>query len=143
MNLTEKDITHFWSKVNIKGPNDCWEWLLAKDKDGYGVFNKGKAHRVSAFISGLNITKKLVCHKCDNPKCVNPSHLFVGTYLDNNKDCRIKQRHKHKLTTDDIKFIQQNYVKGNRYHPGNIKQLAKHFNVHEETIRRYAIKQMM
>lgn len=76
---------------------DCWEWQGAKDNKGYGVVGhrrrKYKAHRLSyqAFIStppdSLN-----VCHKCDNPSCVNPEHLFLGTQKDNAKDMVFKGR---------------------------------------------------
>lgn len=79
----------FWAKVDKRGR--CWTWLGAKDLDGYGFFwfrNKQlRAHRfVAEYVLKLYITDLQVCHKCDNPSCVRPSHLFVGTVKDNAVD---------------------------------------------------------
>ncbi len=91
----------FWSKVNKKTDDKCWEWLGAKRNKngfGYGVISyKGKnidAHRVSYQITNgdINNSKLFVCHKCDNPICVNPNHLFLGTHIDNMRDCLDKGR---------------------------------------------------
>ena len=92
----KKYIDRFWKKVN-KTPS-CWEWQGAKNQQGHGMFGvNGKsmpAHRFSALINGFDITNKLVCHTCDNPKCVNPDHFFLGTHQDNVDDMILKGRNK-------------------------------------------------
>lgn len=84
-------------KVNVE--SGCWEWNLALNRQGYGYFRINRvtklAHRVSFFIyKGEFKESLLICHRCDNPKCVNPEHLFLGTQLDNMKDCKNKGRTK-------------------------------------------------
>jgi len=97
--MFEKYIERFKKKYTI-ADNGCWEWTGWKNHDGYGFFrylNKKEiqAHRFSAkHLAGQDITNKVVCHKCDNPGCVNPEHLFVGTQSDNVRDMHIKKRHK-------------------------------------------------
>ena len=84
----------FWSKVKKKGT--CWEFIGAKDRFGYGHFSINNksilAHRVSWYLFYENVPSVCVLHKCDNPPCVNPSHLFEGTDADNKKDMRKKGR---------------------------------------------------
>lgn len=88
----------FFSKVKIAGLNECWEWQAYKNKFGYGLFNVNyyatMAHRVSWELNNGPIPKGLyVLHKCDNPCCVNPNHLWLGTYKDNMRDCVAKGRY--------------------------------------------------
>jgi hypothetical protein len=88
--------TRFWSKVNKNSSNNCWEWIGSLTKSGYGqiAINGPKyAHRLSAEWAGLNIKNRFVCHSCDNPRCVNPDHLFVGKHTDNVADMVSKGRH--------------------------------------------------
>lgn len=80
-------------------PGGCWEWLGCINNKGYGRLTykrKNKyAHRVSYEIHfGVSLTSELVLHKCDNPRCVNPSHLFLGSQKDNMQDCAKKGRHR-------------------------------------------------
>ena len=89
----------FWAKV--KKTDTCWEWIGVKDSHGYGRVSIGHrglktASRVSWEISKGPIPDGLfVLHKCDNPPCVRPEHLFLGTHLDNVLDCKAKGRQNH------------------------------------------------
>lgn len=93
----------FWNKVDKtpgQGPNGtCWLWLGGTTDRGYGFFSarypsiKIGAHKFAYLITrGVIPHKIIVCHECDTPRCVRPSHLFLGTYVDNMQDARSKGR---------------------------------------------------
>ena len=87
----------FWNRVDIKNPDECWEWDRPPEKNGYCYFAfEGKeylVHRFSWMQSNGDIPKGLcVCHSCDNPTCCNPAHLWLGTRADNNVDRAEKGR---------------------------------------------------
>ena len=92
MNLVER----FWSRVDKA--NDCWVWTGAKTPKGYGkIYSNSKCvytHRVSWELANENVIPEgiEVCHHCDNPSCVRPEHLFLGTSKDNRLDSMNKGR---------------------------------------------------
>lgn len=81
----------FWSKVDKRGESECWPWLACRGHFGHGEFKVGnriaQAHRIAWVLSYGSIGADVVVrHKCDNPPCCNPSHMEVGTLVDNVRD---------------------------------------------------------
>lgn len=130
----EDVICRFWSKVTKT--DWCWNWTGSKIGLGYGILgvNCGKmvAHRFSWILHNGKIPSRLlVLHHCDNPSCVNPSHLFLGTHKDNMRDMVKKGRQvKHpKLTEDQVRYIASERQRGLL-----IKEIAKRNNTSRSTV---------
>jgi len=145
--LSAKDARR-WQEAEIacrRGPAECWPWQGALSRDGYGSFSAGGTKLIASrvawvFAHGDPDPKLKVCHRCDNPRCVNPAHLFLGTSADNQRDCAEKGRSRltdhrgsrnpgAKLTAEDVLEIRR------RRGAGELQAtLAKAFGVAESTV---------
>lgn len=86
-------VDDFWARANRKGPEECWVWTGPTTDKGYGKFKNTTAYRYSYELLVGPVPDRLhVLHRCDNPPCVNPAHLFVGTHQDNMRDKIAKGR---------------------------------------------------
>jgi hypothetical protein len=144
-------VKRFWSRVATAGNDDCWLWTAAKHTQGYGLCSyrpNARAHRVAwELTKGPIPPGMMVCHKCDNPPCCNPNHLFIGTNTDNVVDMELKRRSKHvkgeshgasKLSEADVAEIRRRYKPrvGHRPNSGvSQKKLAEEYGVHRATIQ--------
>ena len=144
--FAEKDIMRFWSKVEIRGHDECWPWTSGKANYGYGLFGIGgrknhrkhRAHRVAyALEHGSLSAESVVRHKCDYTGCCNPAHLQLGTKADNSRDMVMRGRSskggRHGtpiLTAENVINMRKRAKQGER-----VKPLAEEFSVHERTAR--------
>ena len=146
-------LQQIFEKVTV--PDGCWEWQGAKSTFGHGRVKQGgkllSPHRVvfEAF-NGPLAEGELVLHRCDNPACVNPQHLFKGSHSDNMKDCVAKGRLSSQI---DPSFTQGERRKTSKLTDGAvreirrsagivpIKQMAQQFGVHRSIIQKVIKRQ--
>lgn len=136
--ITEVD---FWQRAVITADtNRCWEWQRGFEKGGYGHAHihgkQWKAHRYAWFLTAGYDSKVNICHKCDNPKCINPHHLFEGTHKVNSQDMvkkgRVQRGGKHymsHLSESDVLDIRQLVSDGHTH-----QSVADQFEVVRETV---------
>ncbi len=116
--LTPKNLRNFWKKVDKRDSNTCWPWLANQSKRGYGKIGFGGKHyratRVMLAITGQQNNQLEVRHSCNNPNCVNPSHLCFGTHIENEQDkilagtiLKGSQQPRSKLIEADIPIIRK------------------------------------
>lgn len=155
----------FWNKVEIRGADECWPWLATKNNKGYGLIwkpgegrgnNKTLAHRVSYELENGPIQKGdtpqslVVQHTCDNPNCVNPAHLVLGTMKSNYHDMATKgrrrivatvanlgppklgeQHYMAKLTAEKVRELRARRLAGETY-----AAMARELGLNKSTVRR-------
>lgn len=136
-----------WKRVAIGDPSECWEWAGPYSSNRYGVFSlygrSVSTHRLAYELTHGSIPEGLfVLHRCDNPPCCNPAHLYAGTAADNSRDRRDRGRqpskagslhHLAKLTEAQALSIRERRIAGER-----VVDLAREFKVSSATICRIA-----
>lgn len=138
--LSPKDIAQLRDKLlsRIAVNGNCWEWQGAKNSKGYGSISIGGvvilAHRLSYRVHYGKLGDSLVCHRCDNPKCVNPAHLFLGSSADNARDMLSKGRGNpnpnRKISAADARAIREKFAT-RKY---KVTQLANEYGLAREYI---------
>lgn len=141
----------FWPKVDKRGPSECWPWKAAIMWCGYGTLGKKRSHRISWELHNGPIPDGLwVLHACDNRRCVNPAHLFLGRAADNSKDMTTKGRaangerngsrlHPERLERGEGRYnakLTDDAVRDIRQHHGAQRPLARKYGVSRATIAR-------
>lgn len=138
-------LARFDEKYIEEPTSGCWLWTAGSNRHGYGLFWNGErmeqAHRVALRLSGVPVPAGAdVCHRCDNPLCVNPAHLYVGDALTNIGDALRRGRHKHvasfgetnpsaKLTQKQVAEIRRLLARGNTH-----RAIAEVFGVSRSTV---------
>jgi hypothetical protein len=120
--MAQIQIKNFWSKVSQQGFDKCWPWTGSKNEHGYGGVRINdsmyKAPRIAWYLTYKRDPAPYeILHKCDNPACVNPHHLFLGTHKHNGEDMKLKGRSTFgekdamaKLTATQVLEIRAKYI---------------------------------
>lgn len=148
-----KDIHHILATKTKRSPVGCWTWIGWRDKNGYGITSlrihgkqERRAHRIVWFLNfGTIPTGFCVCHKCDNPSCVNPEHLFLGTNQDNMTDKAKKQRCNPPAGERSglAKLSEEDVLKIRALHEAGVVQrrIAEQFGVGFKAINKIVLRQ--
>ena len=141
MKQAKRDLSSLRMELSNLNPNKCWEWKGNCEKKGYGqVKIKGvtfKTHRLSWLLfNGGGLTSLDVLHRCDNPKCFNPNHLFLGTHAENNKDRDEKSRQARgvRIMTTKLDPVEVRTIRKLSAEGVSMASLARRFGVNFTTI---------
>lgn len=135
-------MTRFWTQVNRTDPDGCWPFLGYIASHGYGQFSFSKyrvrAHRFAWVMSRGDVPEGHdVCHACDNPRCVNPSHLFTAPHVENLRDSIRKGRKRawglQKLNAAQVYQIRARAATGERH-----KDIAADFGIARHSVGQIA-----
>lgn len=129
-------LTDFWAKV--EKTETCWNWGGSSDQQGYGLLRNGDrtqvAHRfIYEQLNNVKLRRDiLVCHHCDNPKCVRPDHLFLGTAKDNSQDCQRKGRRNFQIGNANFRRGEQ--ISWSKLTPELVMVIRNHYAIYGATV---------
>lgn len=140
----DRTIARFWAKVDIRGPDECWDWKAGRLAAGYGAFHLSyprrrmmQSYKVAFEIAKGDRGKLWVLHTCDRQPCCNPAHLYLGTPKNNADDCKTRERRPRvvwfpaaKLQRDDVLEIRRLLDSG-----ASSQTLATRYKVTERAIK--------
>lgn len=136
-----------WGRVDVRGEDECWPWLGATNVWGYGdcvyAGRRSNASRAAYLDKNGGIQSgHVVCHRCDNPICCNPAHLFAATQADNLEDCRRKGRQRYRKGANHhrptAKMTPEKVMEARRLYASGVTQteIARRWGMHSSVISR-------
>lgn len=141
--MSRNNPTTFWGKVRCGRDDECWPWVRHLNSHGYGDCKyqgrRTNAHQVALELAtGESLPRDVVvCHRCDNRACCNPSHLFRGSQGDNVRDCNAKGRARHNRTNGEhrpLHKLTEQQVRDIRSSPCSLRAASAKYGVSNVTI---------
>ena len=138
----------FWSKIDVSTPDACWEWKAGKSPMGYGRYRLPEravfAHRYAyELVHGPIPDGLFACHRCDNPGCVNPAHIFLGTHDDNMRDMVSKGRHTagDKNASRKVSAIEVTQIRARRDAGETLKAIGDSYGITRQAVHLIVTRQ--
>ena len=143
----EERVSLFKSKLSSPDERGCMNWMGCDNGNGYGVISAGEDHKPRNMISsrfawvaefGPIPDGMLVCHHCDNRKCCNPAHLFLGKHKENNNDSKSKGRNQRGIRHWNARLSEEQImtIRSMKFKHGDKKRVAAQYGINPDTLTR-------